>query len=157
MAQKIPLTKEGAEMLKAELKRRKSVERPRIIEAIAEARAHGDLSENAEYEAAKEQQSFNEGRIQQLGTILANADIIDTSRMKGDRVVFGAKVTVADEQTDEQATYAIVGAEEADLEQGKISYTSPLARALIGKSEGDSVEVQAPGGVRHYEILEVGF
>ncbi|MBF0177790.1 MAG: transcription elongation factor GreA [Magnetococcales bacterium] len=157
MAQKVPLTLEGAEMLKAELKRRKTVDRSRVIEAIAEARAHGDLSENAEYAAAKEQQSFNEGRIQHLEATLANADIIDTSRLRSSKVVFGAKVTVTDEQTDEEATYHIVGAEEADLEKGKISITSPLARAMIGKGEGDSIEVRAPGGIRHYEILTIRF
>ncbi|MBF0424364.1 MAG: transcription elongation factor GreA [Magnetococcales bacterium] len=157
MAQKIPLTLEGADMLKAELKRRKTVDRAKVIEAIAEARAHGDLSENAEYAAAKEQQSFNEGRIQHLESILANADVIDTSRLRSTKVVFGAKVTVTDEQTDEEVTYYIVGAEEADFDKGKISITSPLARAMIGKEEGDSINVQAPGGVRHYEILSIRF
>ncbi|MEO5366586.1 MAG: transcription elongation factor GreA [Magnetococcus sp. WYHC-3] len=157
MSAKVPMTLLGAEQLKQELKRRKTEDRPRIIEAIAEARSHGDLSENAEYEAAKEQQSFNEGRIKEIEAALANAEIIDTSRLRSDKVVFGAKVKLVDEETEEEASYQIVGVNEADLEHGKISISSPMARAMIGKQEGDSIEVRAPGGLRHYEILSISF
>lgn len=154
---KIPMTVAGHAALVAELQRRTSEERPSIIEAISEARAHGDLSENAEYHAAKEQQSLNEGRIMELESLLALAEIIDVSKLSGDTVKFGATVTVVDEDTDEEKTYQIVGDPEADASAGRISISSPIARALIGKSAGDSVEVSAPGGARGYEILKVVF
>lgn len=154
---KVPMTLQGADKLKAELKRRKTEDRPRIVEAISVARAHGDLSENAEYHAAKEQQSFNEGRIQQIETMLANAEIIDTSRIRSSKVVFGAQVRVVDEKTDAESVYRIVGEDEADLEQGMISITSPMARGMIGKEVGDTIEVRAPGGVMRYEILAIQF
>lgn len=151
------MTLEGAQQLKEELKRRKTTDRKRIIAAIEEARAHGDLSENAEYHAAKEQQSFNEGRIAKLEGMLASAEVIDTSRLNSSRIVFGAKVTVIDEDTEEESTYHIVGDEEADLEKGKISISSPMARGMIGKEAGDSIEVRAPGGTRHFEVVEITF
>jgi transcription elongation factor GreA len=154
---KVPLTKRGAEKLQAELQQLKTVERPRIIQAIAEARAHGDLSENAEDHAAKEQQSLNEGRINELEDTLARSEVIDVSKLSGKNVMFGATVKLVDEDTDEEKTYQIVGEAEADVSQGKISITSPIARALIGKGKGDSVEVAAPGGARSYEILRVSF
>ncbi|MBF0109753.1 MAG: transcription elongation factor GreA [Magnetococcales bacterium] len=157
MSQRIPMTVRGAEKLKEELKRLKSVERPRIVEAISVAREHGDLSENAEYHAAKEQQSFNEGRITELETRLAQAEIIDPSKIQSSKVVFGATVTVTDVETDEEATYQIVGVDEANLEQGMISITSPMARGMIGKEEGDRVQVHAPGGIRRFEILEIHY
>ncbi|MBF0178942.1 MAG: transcription elongation factor GreA [Magnetococcales bacterium] len=157
MLGKVPMTLQGAEKLKAELKRRKSEDRSRIVEAISVARDHGDLSENAEYHAAKEQQSFNEGRIQEIETMLANAEIIDTSRIRSSKVVFGAQVKVVDEKTDQESAYRIVGEDEAALDQGMISITSPMARALIGKEVGDSVEVRAPGGVHRYEILAIQY
>lgn len=154
---KIPMTVAGHAALVAELQRRTSEERPSIIEAISEARAHGDLSENAEYHAAKEQQSLNEGRIMELESLLALAEIIDVSKLSGDTVKFGATVTMVDEDTDEEKTYQIVGDPEADASAGRISISSPIARALIGKSAGDSIEVSAPGGARGYEILKVVF
>jgi transcription elongation factor GreA len=154
---KIPMTAQGQAMLAEELKRRQSVERPAIIAAIAEARSHGDLSENAEYHAAKEQQSHNEGRIAELEDLLSRAEIIDISKLSGKTVKFGATVTIVDEDTDEEKTYQIVGDQEADVKSGKISISSPIARALIGKGEGDSAEVTAPGGSRSYEILKVKF
>ncbi|MBF0285404.1 MAG: transcription elongation factor GreA [Magnetococcales bacterium] len=157
MSDKVPMTLAGAEQLKADLHRLKTVERRRIVAAISSARELGDLSENAEYHAAKEEQSFNEGKIQEYETKLANAQIIDTARLKSDKVIFGAKVTVLVEETEQEATYQIVGVDEADLSKGKISITSPMARGLIGKCVGDSVEVQAPGGARHFEILEITF
>jgi transcription elongation factor GreA len=148
-----PITVAGAEKLKAELARLKSKERPRIISAIAEARAHGDLSENAEYHAAREEQSFIEGRIAELESLLAEAQVIDPASLNVEgRVVFGATVKLYDETSDNEVVYQIVGEMEADLEQGQISITSPIARALIGKEEGDTVEVQTPGGLRTYEI-----
>lgn len=153
--QRIPMTAEGFTALEAELKNLKSVERPAVIQAIAEAREHGDLSENAEYHAAKERQSLIEGRIAELEDKTARADVIDTSKMSGDTVRFGATVTVADEDTEAESTYKIVGDDEADVSQGRVSLSSPLARALIGKEEGDTVEVAAPGGARSYEILDV--
>ncbi|MBF0158512.1 MAG: transcription elongation factor GreA [Magnetococcales bacterium] len=156
-SQKVPMTLEGAEQLRNELKHRRMVERPRIIEQISEARAHGDLSENAEYSAAKEQQSFNEGRIQEIEAKLANAEIVDTSRLRGSKVVFGVHVTLLDEDSEEEIAYQLVGVDEADLNAGKISYSSPLARALIGKEVGDSVTVMAPAGKRQYEILKIRF
>ncbi len=151
------MTREGFAMLEAELKKRQSEDRPAIIEAIAEARAHGDLSENAEYHAAKEQQSHNEGRISELEDLLSRAEVIDISKLSGDTVKFGATVKIVDEETDEEKTYQIVGEQEADVKKGKISISSPIARALIGKAVGDSVEVAAPGGSRDFEILEVKF
>ncbi len=157
MSQRVPMTLKGAEKLKAELKQRKSVDRPRIVEAISVAREHGDLSENAEYHAAKEQQSFNEGRISEIEGKIAHAEVIDPSRIRSEKVVFGARVHVVDEDTDEEFTYQIVGIDEADLEQNMISVTSPMARGMIGKSEGDGVEVRAPGGVRRFEILGIEY
>ena len=154
---KVPMTIKGHEALQEELKRRQQVERPRIIEAIAEARAHGDLSENAEYHAAKEQQSLNEGRINELEGLISRADIIDPAKMSGDTVKFSATVVIVDEETDEEKTYQIVGDPEADLKQNKISLSSPIARALINKKVGDSVEVAAPGGKRDFEILEIRY
>lgn len=154
---KIPMTIAGHAALVEELQRRTSQDRSRIIEAIAEARAHGDLSENAEYHAAKEQQSLNEGRIIELESMLAQADVIDISKLSGDTVKFGATVTVVDEDTEEEKTYQIVGDAEADAGAGRISVSSPIARALIGKSEGDSIEVTTPGGSKAYEILKIAF
>ena len=153
---KIPLTRMGFDKLDAELKHLKSVERPAIIRAIAEAREHGDLSENAEYHSAKEKQSFIEGRVKELESVIGLADIIDTSKMSGS-VKFGAHVALADEETDEEKTYQIVGEYEADIESGRLNMKSPIARALIGKDEGDSVEVRTPGGVRSYEILSIEY
>lgn len=144
-------------MLEKELKQRTSEERPRIIQAIAEARAHGDLSENAEYHAAKEQQSLNEGRIGELEDKLGRAEVIDVTKLSGDTIKFGATVTLIDEDTEEEKKYMIVGDVEADVKLGRISISSPIARALIGKATGDSVEVTAPGGARAYEIINVSF
>jgi len=149
------MTSAGYAMLEKELKQRTSEERPRIIAAIAEARAHGDLSENAEYHAAKEQQSLNEGRISELEDKLGRAEVIDVTKLSGNTVKFGAKVKLVDEDTEEEKTYTIVGDVEADVKAGRISISSPIARALIGKAVGDSVEVTAPGGARAYEIIEV--
>ena len=154
--EKIPLTRAGQSALTDELKKLKSVERPAVIRAIAEAREHGDLSENAEYHAAREKQSFIEGRVKELESILSLAEVIDTSRLSG-AVKFGAVVTLVDEDTEEEKTYQIVGEPEADIENGKLNIKSPLARALIGKDEGDSVEVRTPGGERSYEILKIAF
>ena len=154
----IPLTRRGAEQLKEELHRLKTVERHAVIQAIAEARAQGDLSENAEYEAAKDKQGFIEGRILEIEGKLAAAQIIDPSKVDaGGRVVFGSTVVLEEEATGQEVTYQIVGDDEADLKHGKISVSSPIARALIGKSEGDTAEVQAPGGVREYEVLAVRY
>ena len=155
--EKIPMTAKGQAMLLEELQRRQSQERPAIIQAIAEARAHGDLSENAEYHAAKEHQSHNEGRVAELEDLLSRAEIIDISKLSGKSVKFGATVTLVDEDTDEQKTWQIVGDQEADVKSGKISISSPIARALIGKTVGDSAEVSAPGGSRSYEIRKVKF
>ncbi|MEH6417191.1 transcription elongation factor GreA [Pseudomonas sp. CGJS7] len=153
-----PITAKGALRLRAELEELKSVKRPAVINAIAEARAHGDLKENAEYHAAREQQGFIEGRIKQLEAELSHAEIIDISKLNaGSKVVFGATVELADVDTDEGKTYQIVGDLEADIKQGLIAISSPVARALIGKNEGDSVEIQAPGGVREYEIVSVAY
>lgn len=152
---KYPLTKEGFLMLEQELKNLKSVERPNIIAAIAEARSHGDLSENAEYSAAKEKQSFIEGRIQELEAVVSRAQVIDPALNKGDVVRFGAKVLVVDEDSDKESRYQIVGDYEADIEKNKISLSSPLAKALIGKEVGDIAEYTAPGGKKSFEILEV--
>ncbi|APF38128.1 transcription elongation factor GreA [Chelatococcus daeguensis] len=155
--EKIPMTASGYAALEAELKRRQQEERPRIIQAIAEARALGDLSENAEYHAAKEAQSLNEGRIQELESLLSRADVIDLSKLNGKTVKFGATVTLVDEDTEEEKVYQIVGEPEADVHSGRVSITSPVARALIGKSIGDSVEVVTPGGGKSYEIINVRF
>ena len=155
---KIPLTVVGAEKLRTELQHLKSVERPAVIQAIAEARAQGDLSENAEYDAAKEKQGFIEGRIAELEGKLSNAQIIDPKTLDADgRIVFGATVELEDAESGDTVTYQIVGDDEADIKHGKISVSSPIARALIGKYAGDSVEVQAPGGARHYEVLDVEY
>ena len=153
--QKIPMTAEGHSALDAELRRLKTEERPAVIQAISEARDHGDLSENAEYHAAKERQAWIEGRVAELEDKLARAEIIDVSKLSGKTVKFGATVTVVDEDSEEEAVYKIVGEDEADVKDGKISITSPIARALIGKEVGDSVEVAAPGGARGYEILKI--
>jgi transcription elongation factor GreA len=155
MVDKVPMTRGGHAALADELKKRQSVDRPRIIEQIAEARSHGDLSENAEYHAAKEEQSHNEGRIAELEDKLARADIIDVSKLSGDTIKFVATVTLIDEDTDKKAVWQIVGEAEADAKKGRISITSPLARALIGKKKGSSVEVVAPGGAKAYEIAKV--
>ena len=155
--EKVPMTASGYEALAVELKWRTSEDRPNIIQAIAEARAHGDLSENAEYHAAKDQQSHNEGRIARLEDNLSRSEVIDLSKLSGDTVKFGAKVTLVDEDTNEKKVYQIVGDVEADVKNGQISISSPIARALIGKSAGDSVEVAAPGGARGYEILKIKF
>jgi transcription elongation factor GreA len=154
--EKIPLTKNGYDALNAELKTLKTVERPAIIAAISEARAHGDLSENAEYHSAKEKQSFIEGRIKELEGVIGLADVIDPKKLSGS-IKFGATVGLVDEETDEEKSYQIVGEYEADIENGRLNIKSPLARALIGKEEGDSVEVRTPGGERSYEILSISY
>ena len=155
---KVPLTVRGAEKLRAELQRLKTVDRPKVIEAIAEARAHGDLKENAEYHAAREQQSFIEGRIKEIEGKLSNAQIIDVSAVDaGGKVIFGATVELVDEDTEEEVTYQIVGEDEADIKAGLISVNSPIARALIGKEEGDLVQVQVPGGAKSFEIVAVRY
>ena len=154
----IPITKRGAEKLKEELQRLKTKDRPAVIAAIAEARSHGDLSENAEYDAAKDRQGFVEGRIKEVEGKLAAAQIIDPSTLDaGGKVVFGATVELEDEASGDKVTYQIVGEDEADLKQGLINVSSPIARALIGKEEGDTAEVQAPGGVKHYEVMGVKY
>ncbi|MCH8490261.1 MAG: transcription elongation factor GreA [Oceanicaulis sp.] len=153
--QKIPMTAEGHRALDDELRHLKSVERPAGSQAISEAREHGDLSENAEYHAAKERQGWIEGRLQELEDKLARAQVIDPTKLSGSTVKFGATVTVVDEDTDAEATYKIVGDDEADVKSGKVSISSPIARALINKETGDVVEVTAPGGVKTYEILKV--
>ena len=153
--QRIPITAGGFNALEAELKNLKTVERPAVIQAIAEAREHGDLSENAEYHAAKERQSLIEGRILELEDKTARADVIDTSKLSGSTVRFGATVTILDEDTEEESTYMIVGDDEADVSTGKVSLSSPISRAMIGKEEGDVVEVAAPGGAKSYEIMDV--
>ena len=154
----LPITKRGAEILKAELHRLKTVERPAVIAAISEARAQGDLSENAEYDAAKDKQAFVEGRIAELEGKLSTAQVIDPSSLDaGGRVVFGATVELEDEASGDTVTYQIVGEDEADIKKGLININSPIARALIGKNEGDSAEVQAPGGVRRYEVMAVRY
>src|ERR1043166_9177768 len=149
---KLPMTVEGFNRLQEELKRLKSTERPAIIRAIAEARTHGDLSENAEYHAARERQSFIEGRLSELEDKISRADVIDVAKLSGKQVKFGATVTLVDEDTDEKTAYQIVGQDEADIKTKRLSITSPLARALIGKQVGDSVEVATPGGSKVYEI-----
>ncbi|HEV7416754.1 transcription elongation factor GreA [Tianweitania sediminis] len=154
---KVPMTNGGFTSLKEELRWRQQDERPRIIEAISEARAHGDLSENAEYHSAKEAQSLNEGRINELEDLIARAEVIDVSKLSGDTVKFGATVELVDEDTEETKTYQIVGDQEADVKLGRISISSPIARALIGKKLGDTIEVNAPGGPRGYEVVDVRF
>ena len=153
--ERVPMTVEGFRTLEAELQRLKSEERPRIIQAIAEARSHGDLSENAEYHAAKEQQGLNEARVADLEDRLGRADVVDTSKLSGDPIKFGATVTLVDEDTDEKVKYKIVGDFEASVKDGKISISSPIARALIGKSKGDTAEVTTPKGPRSYEVLKI--
>src|SRR5213595_2004075 len=153
--EKVPMTAGGFAALGEELKKRQSEDRPRIIEHIAEARSHGDLSENAEYHAAKEQQAHNEGRIAELEDKLARADVIDVSKLSGDTIKFGATVTLVDEDTDEKRVWQIVGEPEADAKEGRISVSSPLARALIGKMKGSSVEVVTPGGAKAYEVKKI--
>ena len=154
---KLPMTEDGYARLKEEMKRLKSVDRPAVIRAIAEARTHGDLSENAEYHAARERQSFIEGRLGELEDKIARAEVIDVSKLSGTAVKFGATVTLSDEETDEEQTFRIVGEDEADIKNGRLSVTSPLARALIGKTNGDSVEVSTPRGNKSYEIVTVAF
>ncbi len=153
--ERVPMTTEGFKLLEAELQRLKAEERPRIIQAIAEARSHGDLSENAEYHAAKEAQGLNEARVAELEDKISRAEIVDTSKLSGATVKFGATVTLVDEDTDEKVKYKIVGDLEADVKSGKISISSPIARALIGKSKGDTAEVTTPKGARSYEVLKV--
>lgn len=156
MNEKVPMLQDGYDRLAAELKNLKSVERPSVVQAIEEARAHGDLSENAEYHAAKERQGHIEGRIMELEGKLSRAQVIDPTSLSGDKVVFGATVTLVDED-DEEVVYQIVGADEGDVKKGKISYQSPIARALIGRRVGAEVEVKTPGGERYYEILKLEF
>ena len=155
--ERIPMTQAGFKALENEVNQLKSVERPAIIKMISEARAHGDLSENAEYHAAKERQAFIEGRVIELEDLIGRADVIDVSRLSGATVKFGATVTLVDEDTDQKRKYQIVGDHESDAKGGRISISSPIARALIGKAKGDTVEVAAPGGARSYEILKVEF
>jgi transcription elongation factor GreA len=152
-----PMTMRGAEALRAELKRLKSEARPNVIKAITEARGHGDLSENAEYHAAREQQGFIEGRIGEIESKLSTAEIIDTSRLAGGKVVFGASVELEDQNDGGRVTYQIVGEDEAEIRAGRISITSPIARALVGKNEGDVVDVDAPGGIKSYEVVAVRY
>ncbi|HTW50707.1 MAG TPA: transcription elongation factor GreA [Stellaceae bacterium] len=154
---RLPMTSEGYNRLQEEIKRLKTTERPAIIRAIAEARTHGDLSENAEYHAARERQSFVEGRLAELEDRVARAEVIDTSKLSGSVIKFGATVTLADEETDEEQTFRIVGEDEADIKDGRLSVASPLARALIGKGKGDSVEVSTPRGAKSYEVVTVAF
>jgi len=154
--EKIPMTRSGFDLLETELRQLKSEERPAVIRAIAEAREHGDLSENAEYHAAREKQSFIEGRIKELESIIGRAEVIDTSRLSGS-IKFGARITILDEDTEEEHHYQIVGEAEADIERGLLNIRSPLARALIGKDEGDTVEVRTPGGERSYEVISIRY
>lgn len=157
MVEKNPITPEGAQKLREELHRRKTVDRPQISQMIAEARAHGDLSENAEYHAARERGGFNEGRIKELEDKLARAEIIDPAKLAGDKVAFGATVKLLNSNTDEEVTYRIVGADEADINAGSVSVTAPIAKSLLGKEVGDEVKIRTPAGERVYEILEVVF
>ena len=154
---KIPMTAEGYDRLREELKRLKTVDRPAVIRAIAEAREHGDLAENAEYHSARDRQSFIEGRLAEIEDKIARAEVIDVSKLSGSVIKFGAKVTLADEETDEEQTFQIVGEDEADISQGRLSVTSPLARALIGKQTGENVEVATPRGAKSYEVVTVAF
>ena len=155
--EKVPMTEAGHTAIQDEIKQLKTIERPRIIKAIEEARSHGDLSENAEYHAAKEQQGWTEARVAELEDKLSRADVIDVSKLSGDTVMFGARVTLIDEETDHKSVYQIVGEFEADIKQGKLSITSPIARAIIGKKKGDSVEVNTPGGGKSYEIAKIAW
>ncbi len=155
--EKFPITAAGYARLEAELKQRKSVERPEVIAAIAEARAHGDLKENAEYHAAKEKQSFIEGRIKELEAVISRANVIDVKSLKSDTIKFGATVKLVDEDNDEKSTYQIVGEHEADINMRLLSITAPIARALIGKKKGDSIEVKTPKGEKNYEILDIQY
>ena len=157
MIDKVPITGKGFSALEEELRHRQQVERPRIIQAISEARSLGDLSENAEYHAAKEAQSLNEGRILELESMISRAEIIDVSKLSGNRIKFGATVKLVDEDTEEEKTYQIVGEPEADVRSGRVSVTSPIARALMGKTVGDTVEVTTPGGGKSYEVIKVVF
>lgn len=155
--EKVPMTPTGFRQLEEELRRLRTIERPAVVRAIAEARAHGDLSENAEYHAARDRQSFIEGRVGELEDKLARAEVIDPASVSGDRVMFGARVVLVDEDTEEEATYRIVGQDESDVAQGLLSVSSPLARAMIGKRVSDQIEVDAPGGSRYYEILRIDY
>jgi transcription elongation factor GreA len=155
--ERVPMTVSGFKMLEDELKHRQATERPRIILAIQEARAHGDLSENAEYSSAKEAQSHNEGRISELESMISRSEVIDVTKLSGNQVKFGATVKLVDEETEAEKSYQIVGDMEADVRSGRVSISSPIARALIGKKVGDSVEVNTPGGGKSYEIVEVAF
>lgn len=155
--EKVPMTPTGFRQLEEELRRLRTIERPAVVKAIAEARAHGDLSENAEYHAARDRQSFIEGRVGELEDKLARAEVIDPASVSGDRVMFGAQVLLVDEDTEEEATYRIVGQDESDIAQGLLSVSSPLARAMIGKRVADQIEVDAPGGARYYEILRIDY
>ncbi len=151
------MTPEGYRRMEEELRRLKTVERPAVVRAIAQAREHGDLSENAEYHAARDRQSFIEGRMAELEDKVSRAEVIDPAQISGDKVMFSARVTVVDEETDEEACYRIVGQDESDVAQGRLSIASPLARAMIGKSVGDQIEVDAPGGARYYEIVKIDY
>lgn len=155
--ERIPMTANGFRLLEEELKNRQTIDRPRIILAIQEARAHGDLSENAEYSSAKEAQSHNEGRISELESMISRAEVIEVAKLTGSTIKFGATVKLVDDDTEQEKTYQIVGDSEADVRSGRISISSPIARALIGKKVGDPVEVNTPGGGKHYEIVEVAF
>jgi transcription elongation factor GreA len=155
--ERVPMTANGYRMLEEELKHRQTIERPRIILAIQEARAHGDLSENAEYSSAKEAQSLNEGRIGELESLISRAEVIEVSKLSGSTIKFGATVTLVDDDTEEKKAYQIVGDVEADVKSGRISISSPIARALIGKKVGDTVEVNTPGGGKSYEVVEIAF
>ena len=154
---KVPMTQSGYQTLVDEVRRLKTVERPAVVKAIEEARSHGDLSENAEYHAAREKQAFIEGRLIELEDKIASAEVIDTSQLAGSVIRFGATVTVADEDTDQESTYTIVGEDEADIAKGRLSVTAPLARALIGKQKGDTFEVTTPGGSKGYEVVKVAY
>ncbi len=155
--EKFPITAAGYARLEAELKQRKSIDRPAIVEAISEARAHGDLKENAEYHAAKDKQSFNEGRIKELEAVISRADVIDVKALKSDTIKFGVTVTVLDEETEKETTYQIVGEHEADIKLKQISISAPIARAMIGKKVGDAVEVKTPSGTKAYEIIKLEY
>lgn len=155
--EKVPMTQGGYQALVEEIKRLKTVERPAVIKAIEEARAHGDLSENAEYHAAREKQAFIEGRLAEIEDKVARAEVIDTSKISGSIIRFGATVTIADEDTDAESTYTIVGEDEASISEGRLSVTAPLARALIGKQKGDTFEVTTPGGSKGYEVIKVAY
>ena len=157
MVEKYPITQKGFDALEAELKDLKTVQRPDVIEAIAEARAHGDLSENAEYHAAREKQSFIEGRIKELEAAVGLSDVIDTSKLSGEKIIFGAHVVLFDEDTEKEISYQIVGEYEADINKNLLSIQAPISRALIGKEEGDSVTVKTPSGEKNYEVVEVAF